>query len=197
MEFTDELKQLNASEEAIDWSEGKTWEECYNTCERGDWLAWLFEELYPDDKRRYIIAGRCALTAKHLMNDETTSACETVIKYGRGEANMGDLRAARAAVREAAMRAEWVSASDNAWAARAAASGAASRTAWAVARAAARAAASGAASRTTWAVARAAAWAAASGAASRTAARRAAMTDTYKQCADIIRQELPIESWKV
>ena len=184
MKFTDKLKQIQACKEAIEWTEGKTWEECYNTCERGDWLAWLFEKLHPGDKRRYIIAGRCALTVKHLMEDESIAACDTVIKYGRGEASEEELRDAREAARAAAWAAgaaAWAAraaAGEAPWAAVRVAAGAAREAAWATAGAAREAAA--------WATAGAAAW----------AAGAAAWAETYKQCADIIRQELPIESWK-
>ena len=187
MKFTDKLKELNACKEAIEWADGKTWEECYNTCERGDWLAWLFEKLHPGDKRRYIIAGRCALTVKHLMKDESIAACETVINYGRGEASEEELRAAREAAGKAA-RAAREAAGAAAWATRDA-SWAAREAAWAAGEAA-------------WAAAREASWAewvAARADAGMTAreASWAPTTETYTQCADIIRQELPIESWKV
>ena len=187
MKFIDNLKELNACEEALEWADGKTWEECYNTCARGDWLAWLFEKLHPGDKRRYIIAGRCALTVEHLMKDESIAACDTVIKYGRGEASEEDLRAAR----EAAWAAAWAAAAaaGAAWAAWVAGAAAAAGDAGDAARAAAWATRDAA-----WEAARAtagdAAWAA-------WVAARAARAETYKQCADIIRQELPIESWNV
>lgn len=36
------LNKLDACEDARLWAEGKTWEEIFNTCHRGDWLLWLF-----------------------------------------------------------------------------------------------------------------------------------------------------------
>lgn len=189
MTFTEKLKELHACEDAVEWAEGKTWQEVYQTCERGDWLAWLFVHLHPEDKRRYIIAGKFALAVKHLMKDErSVKACETAIAHGRGEASEEELRVASGAAMDAARDAVGDAARAAAWAARGAAWAEGEAAAWDAMEAAA------------WA-ARETAWPAAMDAAMEAAmeaamdAARVAKADVLKQCADIIREELPIEEW--
>lgn len=55
------LKRLNACEDACKWAADKKWQEIYDTCEKGDWLLWLFERTNPNDiKLRTLVAGHCA-----------------------------------------------------------------------------------------------------------------------------------------
>ena len=44
-EFKELLQNLKACEEAVKWADGKSWEEAYEECERGDWLLWLFQKV--------------------------------------------------------------------------------------------------------------------------------------------------------
>jgi hypothetical protein len=90
------LKKLNACNSAMDWANGKTWEEVYNTCHRGDWLLWLFKKTNPDDLRRITLAkGHCAATVIHLMkSDRSINAIKVAIAYGEGNASKQDLNLA-------------------------------------------------------------------------------------------------------
>ena len=97
------LEKLRACEEVRKWAEGKSWPEIYSTCERADWLLWLFVRVNPDSVReRVLAAGRCAETVKHLMTDNRSiRAVEAAIAFGLGEISRGDLSAWAAAAEEA------------------------------------------------------------------------------------------------
>ena len=74
-QFRELLIKLNACNPAIDWAEGKSWEEVYNTCHRGDWLLWLYKKTNKDNLRKLTLAkGLCANTVRHLMKDERSVA---------------------------------------------------------------------------------------------------------------------------
>ena len=104
------LKRLAACPEACIWAKGKTWAEIYSTCERGDWMLWLFVRTNPCNKRlRTLAAGRCANTVRHLMTDPRSIAgADAAIAYGEGRIGIAALRkaadAAWAAARAAARR---------------------------------------------------------------------------------------------
>lgn len=95
-QFNELLIKLNACNPAIDWAEGKSWEEVYNTCHRGDWLLWLYKKTNKDNLRKLTLAkGLCANTVRHLMKDErSVAAVDAAIKYGNGEIGEKNLRAA-------------------------------------------------------------------------------------------------------
>jgi hypothetical protein len=95
-QFYDLLIDLNACEEAREWAQGKTWQEVYNTCHRGDWLLWLFERINPQDRRALALAkGHCANTVRHLMSDERSlAAIDAAIAYGEGRIDEKELKKA-------------------------------------------------------------------------------------------------------
>ncbi len=90
------LKKLHACEEARKWAADKSWEEVYNTCDRGDWLLWLFKKTNPDDLQLLTLAkGHCANTVRHLMKDERSiRAVDAAIAFGLGEITKEGLDAA-------------------------------------------------------------------------------------------------------
>ncbi len=57
------LKKLNAGEEMINWAKGKSWDEFYHQCNRGEWLFWLFTKTNPYDAKKYSIAANAAMSA--------------------------------------------------------------------------------------------------------------------------------------
>ena len=190
------LKRLVACPEAREWAKGKTWAEIYSTCERGDWMLWLFVRTNPRNKRlRTLAAGRCANTVRHLMTDpQSVAGVDAAIAYGEGRIGIAALRKARAessaataAEAEAAARA--AEAAEAEAASRAADAAAAAWAAEAASRAAEAAEAAEAASR----VAEAAEWAAAA----ESRAAEAATKANRRETADIVRQTIPIELWKI
>ena len=87
------LIELRACKEAKIWAQGKTFEEVYTTCERGEWLNWLFARTNPeDDKLLTLVKGHQANTVRHLMKDERShKAVDTAIAYGEGRATEEEL----------------------------------------------------------------------------------------------------------
>ena len=108
------LKDLNACADAKKWAKGKSWQEIYTTCPRGDWLLWLFKHTNPDDRQRLALAkGHCANTVRHLMTDpRSIAAVDAAIAFGEGRISGDELRDAAAAAAEAAAaaRAAWAAA---------------------------------------------------------------------------------------
>jgi len=179
--YTEYLKSINACGEAISAAEGKTAQQAWDTCERGDWMLWLAGKLSGepgcDRRRRLVLAStECARLAWPYVKEQdkqVVQACyETAEQWARGE-NGITLEVVEAAAWAAS--AASAAAVDAAWAAVAAA-----WAAWAASAAAVDAAS--------------AAWAASAAAvdAARTAAGAAAMVATLKQCAVIVRKYYPI-----
>lgn len=52
----DLLIELGACIEARIWAKGKSWQEIYTTCPRGDWLLWLFYRTNREDIKRLNLA---------------------------------------------------------------------------------------------------------------------------------------------
>ena len=98
------LKRNNACEDGFDFAKDLTLEEFLNTCQRGDWILWLFAKLNPDSLRELTLAkGHCANTVRHLMEDErSTKAVDVAIAFGEGKATREELGAAGAAAWAAA-----------------------------------------------------------------------------------------------
>ena len=119
------LEKLNACEKAREWAEGKSWEEVYATCHRGDWLLWLFQKTNSEDIQLLTLAkGHCANTVRHLMTDERSlKSVDAAIAFGEGKISREDLDAAAYAA-YAAFSAAWA-ADYAAWATAASASNAA------------------------------------------------------------------------
>ena len=104
MSFQELLSELGACSQAKEWAKDKTWEEVYNTCERGDWLCWLFARTNPDDlKLLTLVKGHQANLVRHLMTDERSlKAVDTAIAFGEGRATIEQLSAAAYAAYAAA-----------------------------------------------------------------------------------------------
>ena len=167
-----EFFDIEACDEAAEWSNGKTWQEVYTTCHRGDWLLWLFARTNPDDlKTLTLTKGHCANTVRHLMKDErSVAAVDAAIDFGEGKISIEKLNAAATA----------------ACAAYAAGAGAYT---------AAAAAAAGAGAYIGAAAAAGAAYAASY--AADAAAATSAKKENQQQTADIARKYLPIEIWNI
>ena len=102
------LTKLGACEEARNWAKGKTFEEIYTTCERGDWLNWLFARTNHEDVQLLtLVKGHQANTVRHLMRDKRSlNAIDTAIAFGEGRASREELSEAARAAYHAARAAE-------------------------------------------------------------------------------------------
>ena len=163
------LKYLGACKDSINWAKGKTPEKAWATCERGDWMLWIYARSKNYEKRKDILVrGYCTqLVIPHMKDSRSIDAVYAAINYGNGHISDAQLIAAADAAFAAAHAA--ANAAD--------AADSAAHAAYAAARAA-RAA-----------YAAYAAWAAANAA---YAAADAAGMRTLKQCADICRKHLPM-----
>ena len=93
------LRKKRACDDAIEWASGKSWEEIYTTCHRGDWLLWLFAKTNSDDLQRLTLAkGHCVNTVRHLMKDDRSlKAIDAAIAFGEGKISKTELDAASTA----------------------------------------------------------------------------------------------------
>ena len=95
MKNIDELLiELWACRAAKEWAQGKTFEEVYTTCERGDWLCWLFAKTNHEDVQLLtLVKGYQANTVRHLMKDaRSMKAVDIAIAFGEGKATREELR---------------------------------------------------------------------------------------------------------
>ena len=109
------LTKLDAHKEIQEWAKGKTFEEVYNTCHRGDWLNWLFARTNPEDVQLLtLVKGHQANTVRHLMKDaRSMKAVDIAIAFGEGKATREELsEAARAAYHAARAEANAASYAD-------------------------------------------------------------------------------------
>jgi len=98
------LKQYRACSDGYEFAKDLTLKQFLNTCERGDWILWLFARMNKESLRELTLAkAHCANTARHLMKDErSTKAIDVAIKFGNNEASRDELNAAAAAAYAAA-----------------------------------------------------------------------------------------------
>jgi hypothetical protein len=101
--FSKLLISLKACEDASEWSYNKDWKEVYETCERGDWLLWLYQNTNHNKRKLVLAAAKCAETVIRLMKDDRSKkAIEVAIRYGLKDATEKELKKAAEAAAEAA-----------------------------------------------------------------------------------------------
>jgi hypothetical protein len=175
-EYLQKLKELNACQEAINWSAGfDDAQQAWDACENGAWMLWLVGKLCEDRKLLVLAACQCArLALKYIPENEKrpVTAIEIAEKWARNEEGVTLEHVRLAASASYAAYAASYAAANAARAARAA-----NAAAYAASDAAAYAA-------------YAASYAAANAARAARAANAAA-DEILKQCADIVRQYYP------
>jgi len=94
------LEKNKACEDGYLFAKDLTLEQFLNTCERGDWILWLFKRTNPKDLRAITLAkGHCAATVLHLMKDERSKAAvQAAIDFGENKINREELYAATVAI---------------------------------------------------------------------------------------------------
>jgi len=191
-DFKETLIELHACEEAMIWIGDKDFKTFYDTCERGDWLLWLYARTNKDDLRGLTLAkAHCANTVRHLMNDKrSTDAIDVAILFGEGKATLEQLNAASLA----AYYAYYASATSAASAAYDSATSASFASLAAAASFAASAASSAAASAS---YDTSASYASLAAALAATASSFAAQKQNQQLTADICRKYLPIENFNI
>ena len=118
IEFNALLVKFGACNEAVQWAEGKTLEEAWNTCDRADWMLWLVAKIdVTYSPRLRLAACACARTALKYVpegEDRLRLTIECAERFARGEATQEELSVARTAA--GASRTAWA-AGVAAWAA--------------------------------------------------------------------------------
>lgn len=100
MTFKEELKELNACVEAIEWVGEKSFKTAWQTCDRGDWMLWYVFEKRKDfhlgDMRKITMAKvRCSELVKHLLQDDRSLKALNVAKqFALGKVGESELKAA-------------------------------------------------------------------------------------------------------
>jgi hypothetical protein len=81
------------SKDFKEFAEKLTFKEFHETCERGDWMLWLFNESNPDCLKELTLAkGHCANTVRHIMKDERSiAAVDAAIAFGEGKITREEL----------------------------------------------------------------------------------------------------------
>tara|TARA_R110000868_G_scaffold13193_4_gene62002 strand:+ start:556 stop:1068 length:513 start_codon:yes stop_codon:yes gene_type:complete len=87
------LLEQRACQEGYDFAADLTLKEFLETCQRGDWILWLFAKINPTKLRELTLAkGYCANTVRHFMTDERSlRAVDVAIAFGEGKATREEL----------------------------------------------------------------------------------------------------------
>jgi len=104
------LTRLDACREGREWAAGKTPEQAWAECPRGDWLLWLAGLLGID--RKVLVHATCAcarLALPHVPTGELRplKSIEAAERWARGEATNEDVRAAAEAAAADAAAGAW------------------------------------------------------------------------------------------
>ena len=96
MKAKDLIIKYSGCEQAIKWAGDKTIQEAWDTCERGDWMLWIYKKMYPNNIREITRAkAHCANTVRHLLTDERSlMAIDTALAFSNGEATIEQLQSA-------------------------------------------------------------------------------------------------------
>ena len=105
MSFKQQLIEMDACQDAIDWVEDRTVQQAWKDCQRGDWMLWLLEQMeevegWADEKEIMLLDCWCARRAlKYIPEGETRplKAIEAKEKWTRGEITREEMDTARSA----------------------------------------------------------------------------------------------------
>lgn len=179
-QFADILIEISGCSEAAEWAKGKTPEEAWSACERGDWMLWIAAK--SGVERKLIVMQACKAARRALKyvpkgEDRPLAAIECAEAWCRGEATIEEVRSAAPAAADAAYDAY----------------AAADAAACAACAAYAADAAADAADAAEYAAACAAAYAACAAASVASPARQAIRLQEFKEIADDVRVGIPFE----
>jgi len=87
------LIKNNACKDGFDFAKNLTLKQFLNTCQRGDWILWLFAKTNPNSLRELTLAKEhCANTVRQLMEYErSTKAVDVAISFGKVKATIEEL----------------------------------------------------------------------------------------------------------
>lgn len=104
MNFTEQLKDLGACKDAVEWVNGRSLRKCWQVADRADWMLWLADELGIDRRLRVMAACACAETAQKYADDGGISAntLKVALDWCEGRATIAEVRKAADDAAEAA-----------------------------------------------------------------------------------------------
>ena len=82
------LEKNQFCKKGFNFAKDLTLKQFLKTCQRGDWILWLFARMNPDSLRELTLAkAHCANTVRHLMKDaRSIKAVDVAIAFGGGGA---------------------------------------------------------------------------------------------------------------
>jgi hypothetical protein len=108
MTFKEQLIELDACKGALEWAGDKTFEDVWKTCERGDWMLWLFHRMQDKDgwgdlRNKTAAKVKCVRLVEHLLTDQRSKdALNVAQRFSEGNATREELNSAAAAAYTAA-----------------------------------------------------------------------------------------------
>jgi uncharacterized membrane protein len=101
--FKEELKKLNACEDALIYIGNQSFDDAWNNCERPYWMLWYLSKKkgcagFPDSLRLLYIETQVARSVQHLMKDQRSiDALDVYERYSLGEATKDEFELAKSA----------------------------------------------------------------------------------------------------
>ncbi len=99
MTFTEQLRDLEACPEAIEWVNNRSLCKCWQVVDRADWMLWLAAKVGVDRKPLVLAACDCAEPALKYVPDgeeRPRKAIETARAWCKGKATLKQVRSAAA-----------------------------------------------------------------------------------------------------
>ena len=107
--FTCHLQRFNACSRAQIWAQGKSLQQAWKQCQRGDWLLWLAARAGVDYRQVVLAACDCAEQAAPHWTPDTQLACAWALDAARrwvvGKTDLEEVRAAACTATAAAIAA--------------------------------------------------------------------------------------------
>jgi hypothetical protein len=123
MSFKQQLIEMEACREIINWVEDRTLEQAWRDCHRGDWMLWLLEEMggkegWLNEKEIMLLGCWCTRRALKYVSEEEKrplKAIEAKEAWIRGKITIKEMITALDAAVVAAFTTSSVTAWDAAW----------------------------------------------------------------------------------
>jgi len=111
MTFREQLKKLNACDEALEWVGNKSLEKAWKTCSSSEWMLWVLTKTDID-----LTDPICDIAERvlHLVPKDGQAVCRRAIGAARRRASKDELNAARIAARSIATNATTIAGADSA-----------------------------------------------------------------------------------
>ena len=105
MKFKEQLEDLSACEESVEWVGDRDLKTAWEECARGDWMLWLAARLKVDRKLVALATCDCAETSLNFVRADEgrpAAALRIVRAWCAGEATLDEVKGAAGAAADAA-----------------------------------------------------------------------------------------------